>query len=560
MIYNSKYTTTLLLFIILWSSITYAQNIGNYENLTYEQLKILKDSAYNQNKIEELNRLIFIHRKKAGHENNNIEIARSYYYKTIIENDSLNFLYADSIVLITHHSKHLSYPTFGYIRKGKLLFDIGKFDLSLENYLIASDLAIQKGNEEHIQLISFMIAAIRNINGQPREAMNMYQKSFFSLKKAPNYTIDKYSDYIVLIHNIALSHLRLKQLDSVEYYTNIGLFASQKMNDSLFVIDFKMVEAELNFFKKDYQKTIDTIMIYVDNYEGVDKAINLYYLGQSHMMLKQSSKAIDYFKQIDSIVTQNQDPFDEVRNVYYELILNASMEDQDNQQLEYIGRLIHFDSLLNSYKANVFNTSSVSYDIPLLKKQKTEIEKRLKNKNQINLVLIYLSLIGLISIIYFFIREKRLQLKIKKILEDSVNKPNIIEPLPIGTINIPNDIISTILIQLENFEKNLEYLDKEIDLPRLSNSLDTNTSYLSMIINHYKKLSFPSYLKQLRIQHAVIELSNNPELLKYNYQGLAEIFGFKTSESFSRAFYSQTGVYPSKIIKQLKKRIRDDNL
>jgi AraC-like DNA-binding protein len=81
-----------------------------------------------------------------------------------------------------------------------------------------------------------------------------------------------------------------------------------------------------------------------------------------------------------------------------------------------------------------------------------------------------------------------------------------------------------------------------------------------MAINHYKQLSFPNYLKKLRIDYALIQLSTNVSLLKYNYQGLAEIFGFKTSESFSRAFYSQTGVYPSNIIKEFKKKIKQDHL
>lgn len=65
-------------------------------------------------------------------------------------------------------------------------------------------------------------------------------------------------------------------------------------------------------------------------------------------------------------------------------------------------------------------------------------------------------------------------------------------------------------------------------------------------------MSFPNYLKDLRITAAIKRLPEDPILLKFNYQGLADTFGFKTGESFSKAFYHKTGVYPSKFINELK--------
>nr|WP_232804636.1 helix-turn-helix domain-containing protein [Salegentibacter maritimus] len=85
----------------------------------------------------------------------------------------------------------------------------------------------------------------------------------------------------------------------------------------------------------------------------------------------------------------------------------------------------------------------------------------------------------------------------------------------------------------------------------LAQELETNTTYLSVIINTYKNKSFPNYLKDLRVAKAIQMLNADRGLLKYSNQGLAEVFGFKTSESFSKAFYKNTGVYPSKFIKEL---------
>ena len=94
----------------------------------------------------------------------------------------------------------------------------------------------------------------------------------------------------------------------------------------------------------------------------------------------------------------------------------------------------------------------------------------------------------------------------------------------------------------------------------LAHELETNTSYLSTTINQYKGMSFPNYLKKLRITKAVERLSQDSSLMKYNYQGLAETFGFKSGDSFSKAFYSYTGVYPSGFIKEVKNRQRNDDL
>jgi YesN/AraC family two-component response regulator len=405
-----------------------------------------------------------------------------------------------------------------------------------------------------------MIAAIRNINGQPSEALNMYHKSLSMLKIQSDYQTKAYPDYIILVNNIALSHLRLKDLDSADYYIRLGLQKTLEMNDELAKMDFKMVEAEVNYFKGNYQIVIDSISKYIDNYSGVDRAIKLYYLGKSNQFLKRNKRAIYSFKQIDTIVSLNQDPFDEVKNVYQELILDANNRDEDQLQLEYIEKLIFFDSILTSYKANVFNTATIGYDVPLLKMQKSKIQDKLETKNKLNLALMYLTLIAIISVIYFYVRQKRIQLKIRKLLDQPSLKSKILNNNSTTSINIPDDITSNILAELEKFEINLEYLDKDLDLPTLSHKLDTNTSYLSMVINNYKQLSFPNYLKKLRIDYALVQLSTNTSLLKYNYQGLAEIFGFKTSESFSRAFYSQTGVYPSNIIKEFKKKIKQDHL
>jgi AraC-like DNA-binding protein len=198
--------------------------------------------------------------------------------------------------------------------------------------------------------------------------------------------------------------------------------------------------------------------------------------------------------------------------------------------------------------------ATLAYDIPYLKLQKKKAEEKLKVKS--TWIIILGAITGLIALIgiYFYIRVRKTKKKVKELMDGI--KPIKSSSRKVGTHpeSVPEEIRNELLMKLESFEKSDLYLRKELDMAQLAQEMETNTSYLSIIINHYKQMSFPKYIKDLKISTAIERLSKDPELLKYNYQGLAEIFGFKTGESFSKAFYQRTGVYPSHLLKELRHR------
>ena len=555
---------TLGIWILLMPFSRAFQNLNpgevNYQDFTYEEFQYVQDSLYETDNLSELDKVIRFHTEKAKLENNDIEIARSLFYKTIIGADSTRLKYADSIINITLGSDHKRYPTAGYVMRAKILFQQGKYDLALQNYLEAYNLALKKKSDIQIQNISFDIAAIRNMNGQSKEALQMYHKSLSKLKLRENFKTDFYEDYILLLNNIALSHLRLKELDSAAYYTKLGFNITNRLTDKKSNIDFKMVAAQIDFYSGNYKKSIDSITRYIENYSGTDEAIKRYYIGKSYEKLNQEEKAIESYLRIDSITEKTDEYFDEMREVYQSLITYANVQDEDEMQLDYIEKLLYADSLLTAQKKEVFNNASFGYDLPLLKIQKDEITEKLYQRSRWNLILIYSVIVAIVGLVIFLFRERRIKSKIKLLLKKVNEDSKMIEKPVDNEKTIPDEKASDILSKLMLFEKNHDFLDKNLDLPTLSEKLETNTSYLSMVINTHKKMSFPNYLKKLRIDHALKRLSTDTELLKYNYQGLAEIFGFKSPESFSRAFNAQNGVYPSHVVKELKKKAKKDYL
>ena len=532
---------------------------------SYSEIELLEDEAYRENQLELLRKYCEIHVIKAKREENAVQIGHGYYYRTIIEDTPLALAYADSIILATKNSSDKDYPTLGYIQKGEILYNHGSFQLALDNYLEAYNLSLEKENLGDQRLTSEAIAAIRNINGQPHIAMDLYSRSLKLLKLENNYEADDYEEYMMLLYNLSLAHLRLYQLDSATYYSGIGMNKSLLSKDSLEYMDFVFVDGEINYFKGNYQKAKDSILKYVDRIDGTERAIKLYYLGKIEQQAGNIEMAMDYYQEIDSIVAITDDPFDELKDVYQQLIVESNLKGSEEMQIDYIGKLMHYDSVLSSQHKGIAQRATIAYDIPFLKRQKQIAESQLDRRNRWIVIISVIALLAVLLLIFFYLRARNTRRKIRNLLYGPKFATTLNDMVVVHNTSVPKSIREDVLLKLKDFENSERFLRKDLDLSSLAEEFGTNTAYLSILINHYKKSSFPNYLKDLRITAAINELSENSDLLKYNYEGLADIFGFKTVESFSKAFYQKTGVYPSKYLKELGVRknrsfINDDFL
>lgn len=530
-------------------------------SLSYEEIQDQESEALEDEDLESLEGLVQVHLKKATAENNILEKARAFYYKTILEEPVAALAYADSVIRITETSSHPNYPALGYALKGHLHYQAGNFQLALNNYLEAYNLSLKKGNVEQQREFALAIAAIRNIYGQHYAAAELYNRSLNILKTKKDFEITYYEDYITLLYNLSLTHLRLHAIDSAKYYANQGISKTLELNDKTDLQDFILLDAQINYYAGHYSEARDTLLKYVGALDGTSKAIKLYYLGKIEDKLDNKDLSLRYYRDIDSIVSITEDPFTEVKDVYHQLILDALAKNDKKKQIEYMGKLIAYDSLHSRKQENVINEAMVSYDIPYLKHQKKEAEAQLQNKQRIITSVGLLAVAGIFTGIYFYMRSVRMKKKLKLLLEGGTAKDKMNPgPVNVHPNSVPEDIRIDILAKLEKFENSERFLNKDLDMASLAQELETNTSYLSVVINNYKKRSFPNYLKELRISNAINQLNSDPKLLKFNYQGLAETFGFKTGESFSKAFYSKTGVYPSKFVKELRSRKANGDL
>lgn len=104
---------------------------------------------------------------------------------------------------------------------------------------------------------------------------------------------------------------------------------------------------------------------------------------------------------------------------------------------------------------------------------------------------------------------------------------------------------------LDIFENGTLYNSKNMSLPFLAGELNTNTKYLSFVINRYKSADFKTYINRLRIQYIVKRLSGDEKYRQYKISILADECGFSSHSKFASVFKTMTDYSPSAYIKLL---------
>ncbi len=120
------------------------------------------------------------------------------------------------------------------------------------------------------------------------------------------------------------------------------------------------------------------------------------------------------------------------------------------------------------------------------------------------------------------------------------------------TLDINPEIIEMVLKNLEKFEKNKKYLEKEMNLIRIATLLHTNTKYASKIIYKYRGKKTIDYISDLKIEYIITLLKNEKKYRLYTNKALGEETGFGSTQNFTRAFKNKTGISPTYFIQKLK--------
>jgi len=157
-------------------------------------------------------------------------------------------------------------------------------------------------------------------------------------------------------------------------------------------------------------------------------------------------------------------------------------------------------------------------------------------------------------LLWYIHKQKTYKKRYHQLIDKQQNKLEVTGQTKQSDLNISEALIQDILKRLAVFEQQKKYLTPNVSLQSLSKDLQTNPNYLSRVINFNRDKNFSQYLNDLRITYALEALQEKPTFLRYSIKAIALECGYTNATSFSRAFYKQTGLYPSFYIKQLSKK------
>jgi len=533
------------------------QVLDSLRGMSYEKLKTSFLENTQNKAIAELYADAYLW--KAKKDRDTMQIAEGYHLKSNCLNDNKKrIIYFDSIISISVNNKGTRYPSIAFLLKGVLLDDLGDVTNAFDNYILALKYSQNQKGLSHV--IKHNIGLLKTKIGANEEALEIF-KECYQYDISQNNKEDNPEGYFSTLFALADSYQRNQKNDSASLIIKVGYKESSRINNLDWSNYFILMEGANQSKINNYQTSVDSILkslphlVKIGDFPNISEAY--YYLGRSYYLSNNKPKGLYYLHKMDSIFWKNNYLLPEQREGY-ELIVKYYKEEKDvKNQLEYINRLLKFDSICNVKNSVLSKKIYSEYDTPILLGEKQEIIEHL---NQAKTALSYrlkwflsLLILTLFLMSFFFYRQRlyksnfetiSVKLKENQIL---INKKLAKK----SSKDLSKEQVEIIMQRINNFERELGFLKKNINLQILSTRLKTNTTYLSKVFNQHKKQKLADYLNELRISYALEVLPKDKKLQQYTIKALASEFGYNTAESFSKAFFKRTEVYPSYYIKQL---------
>ena len=555
-----KYLIVLILILFLSPLVSYTQKKPDQD---YSELQ--KSFAEHLNAKDSVKALDFAvkYLQKAKNERDTLKIMTGYYLRIISDQkkSELFDLY-DTIIDLSKNQKSSNFPTIAYFDKGIIYHKNQQFKKALDNFLKA--IKYNKGsNKAYMEfLLNENIARLKLRIDKNEEALDLI-RGCWQYANENNVKAWNPNEYYSVLYFLSDSYRKLDSLDAAKEHIKIGLTEDNTSDEGKSYYKFLMLSGTFKTISKKYEEAEKDLLEAINGLEKADKHIlasAYYFLGNNYRLSEKDELAVKNFKKVDSIFELTGDIMPEHAASYQYVIDYYENKKDFELQLKYIQKLIRVDStLIKNYKY-LNGELTDKFDFPKLIKRKEEIIDKLEREKRAskisNFILILLSLLILTIAIYQY--QKRIIYK-KRFLElvqndsQSSDEKIIVDKNDSVSIDVPDEVINEVLDKLSSFEEQFKFTDSQINLNSLASQLGTNSNYLSKVINHFKKKSFSSYIKDLRISYGFQRLKNEATFRKYTIKAIAQECGFKTAESFSKTFYKAYGIYPSYFIKKMDK-------
>jgi len=560
----------LLIFNLFWCFIDGHQ----FPKRSYKEIAALFN-AYKEND-ERAMVFVNLYLKKAKNERNLNKLIRGYeeaiYYS---EEPERKLLYADSAIVYAVKSGDDDKIARSYLGKGIVYYyNRRQYKPALDEYLIAfkyskssKDLYLKNKITYHLGMVKSYLGYYKEAVEHFIEAGNYFEKM---AKDDENATvkINNERGYFNSIYRLSTCYKHLHLYQKEDSLINIGLVGLQKRSELL---------PELGLFRKGKGiqllrqgrpvEALEQLVAARDILSRVEDHASLtnvyFYMGKSYLEKNDRTRAINYFKKVDSLVNRFRFITPEIRSNYENLIDDAKSKNDKDSQLYYTGQLLKADSIINADFAMLSAKLYREYDTDTLMEEKKELEK----KHDKDLALIYIAVgTGMISMSYIIVRsrkrERMLTLQYRQLLTrlQESEKQQPAQDLPVNpdekSLYSP-EVIEDILNKLKEFENQKLFLTQNLTVPTVAKMMGSNRTHLSYVLNVHMGITFPSYLKQLRINYITKLLLEDSKYLNYSIDALAVECGMTNRQKFSSHFLEINGMRPTDFIRKRQQELRD---
>lgn len=522
--------------------------------------------------------------KKAKDEKKYPELFQAYrdavFYSKSVSN---KLKYADSCLDAAYKSTSEDRIATAYVLRGSLYYaKLKKYKPALDEYLMAYKYSKNTGDLYLKNKVFYHLGVVKNYLGYNEEALELFKDCLeFFESETNNSKLHKFQifnnqkGYLNSLHQMIICYRNMKDFSKADSLANIGLLKT--FNEADFSQErgyFLKSKGLSEFNNSKYDSSIDYLSQSMDLLKDdfAWKSVNYFYIGKSYLALKKEDLAIANFKKIDSIFNKQEFLLPELRE-NYELLINYYKSKNDpKQQLYYTTQLLKADSIISRDFAYLSPKVHREYDTNALLEEKGKLEKVNIWGGIFIVLLAGLATFLIITLFKKFKKEKDILQKYF-VLQEKLQNHNYTRPESVAVTNptpnhseendkrsqIAETIKEEILHKLKVFEEKKQFTQKGLTIQKLAIQLDTNSNYLSHVINDSKGMNFNKYLGDLRIRHITQLLFEKNIYLNYTIDTLAKECGIASRQNFSDLFFEINGIRPTDFIRNRKKEIGASN-
>ncbi|OAB80150.1 helix-turn-helix domain-containing protein [Cochleicola gelatinilyticus] len=475
---------------------------------------------------------------------------------------------SERLLSFTEENELTKYYSRTYQMAGMTYIKAGTFSRGLR--LFENSLAIAERNEDinSIQIATYFISLFQAIEGNYISAINSQHRMIKRIEGF-NDLPKKQKQHLVLLaeNSIGDTFLKAKNGDSAYHYINKNLQQVLKnKKDSCMIRTLYVQLGHAEILKKKYdeaKKSLDYSMRYCRPLTKFDSMIVGGYYAKVYAGKKDFKKTISYLE--DGFSTYEvSDKEEGFMDDFYLVLANAYKEEKNLEKASY-----YYQKHVHSIKefAKIKDTLNSSFRNKELREFENELqalkEEKDEKQNTLNYFLLGGSLI-ILTLLFFLLKfyrdkksnEAKFEALLKKI--ERAEKPeNIIDTKDqileeSNTTDIPEETKQQILEGLKKLENKEYFLKQECNSYNVAKKINTNTSYLSKVVNAHFGKNFNTYINDLRINYAIVRLKDDVIFRSYSIQSIAEELGYKSADSFTKYFKKDTGLNPSFYIKEIK--------